>query len=179
MVLISRRYPFQDGHSCQNKVQGPRSLILDPWSMIFDPWSMIHDPWSMIFDLWSLIHDPWSMIHDGKPLLRGCHSGPVRPVRFRSVRSVRFQSVQSVRFRSVWSGSGRSGPVPVGPVPVGPLFYMSNCRVKNAALGNVWKRLKKVDPPPRGARWRCSAPAEIIFLTVGAKNIHSSSRELW
>ena len=25
MVLISRRYPFQDGHSCQNKVQGPRS----------------------------------------------------------------------------------------------------------------------------------------------------------
>ena len=36
------------------------------------------------------------MIHDGKPLLRGCHSGPVR------FRSVRFRSVQ---FRSVlfWS----------------------------------------------------------------------------
>ena len=34
------------------------------------------------------------MIHDGKPLLRGCHSGPVR--------------------------SG--GPVPVGPVPVGPVL---------------------------------------------------------
>ena len=33
---------------------------------------------------------------------------------------------------------GPVGPVPVGPVglvPVGPLFYMSNCRVKNAALG--------------------------------------------
>ena len=28
MVLISRRYPFQDGHSCQDKVQGSRSLIL-------------------------------------------------------------------------------------------------------------------------------------------------------
>ena len=82
----------------------------------------------------------------GKPLLRGCHSGPVWPVWFRSVWSVRFQSVQSVQFRSVQSGSsrssrsgsGRSGLVPVGPVgpvPVGPLFYMSNCRVKNAALG--------------------------------------------
>ena len=67
---------------------------------------------------------------------------PVGPVRFQSV-----QSVQSVRFRSVWSGSsrssrssrsgsGRSCLVLVGPVPVGPLFYMSNCRVKNAALGN-------------------------------------------
>ena len=130
MVLISRRYPFQDGHSCQNKVQGPRSLILDPWSLIHDPWSMIHDPWSMIFDLWSLIHDPWSMIHDGKPLLRGCHSGPVWPVRFRSVRSAQFQSVQSVRFRSVRSVWFRSVL----------FFYMSNCRVKNAALGNSFSK---------------------------------------
>ena len=80
----------------RSKVQGPwslilvpRSMILDPildtWSLIFDLWSMIHDPWSLILDPWSLILDPWSMIldpwsifHDWKPLLRGCHSGPVR-----------------------------------------------------------------------------------------------------
>ena len=90
MVLISRRYPFRDGHSCQ--VQGPWSLILDTWSLILDTWylildtwSLILDPWylildtwcsiidtwslffdhwSLIFNLWSMIHDPWSMIHD-------------------------------------------------------------------------------------------------------------------
>ena len=50
--------------------------------------------------------------------------------------------------RNPHTGSGRSSPVPVGPVgpvpvglvgpvPVGPLFYMSNCRVKNAALGRL------------------------------------------
>ena len=40
------------------------------------------------------------MIHDGKPLLRGCHSGPVGSG------------------GSVWSG----GLVPVGLVPVGPVL---------------------------------------------------------
>ena len=44
---------------------------------------------------------------------------PVGPVRFQSVQSVRFRSVRSVRFRSVL------------------FFYMSNCRVKNAALGST------------------------------------------
>ena len=107
MVLISRRYPVQDGHSCQ--VQGPRSLILDTWylildtwylildlwSMILDLWSLILDHWSLIFNLWSMILDPWSMIHDEKPLLRVCHSGP-GPVRSGSGPVRR-------------SGSGRSG----------------------------------------------------------------------
>ena len=46
-----------------------------------------------------------------KPLIRGCRSGPALPP---------------------------SGPV--GPAPVGPPFYMSNCRVKNAAIG--------IPPPP-------------------------------
>ena len=78
MVLISRRYPFQDDHSYQNKVQGPRSLIVDSdgldltsvsrpgWSFMLEqgPRSLIHDPWSMILNPWSLIHDPWSMILD-------------------------------------------------------------------------------------------------------------------
>ena len=52
------------------------------------------------------------MIHDGKPLLRGCHSGP-GPVR------VRVRSGPAVRFRSV---RFMVGPVPVGPVPVGPVL---------------------------------------------------------
>ena len=55
------------------------------------------------------------MIHDGKPLLRGCHSGP-GPVRVRS---------GSGRSGSGRSGSSRSvpvGPVLVGLVPVGPVL---------------------------------------------------------
>ena len=51
------------------------------------------------------------MIHDGKPVLRGCHSGPVRSGSGRSGRSG--------SSRSSRSSSGRSGPVLVGPVPVG------------------------------------------------------------
>ena len=81
MVLISRWYPFQDGHSCQNKVQGPWSLILDTWYLIFDPWYLIldtwyliHDPWYLILDRWSLILDPWSLIHDPwSMILASCH----------------------------------------------------------------------------------------------------------
>ena len=78
-------------------------------------------------------------------------SADVTPVR--SGRSGSGRSGRSGSSRSSRSGSGRSGPVPVGPVgpvPVGPVrfrsvrsvrfrsvlfFYMSNCRVKNAALG--------------------------------------------
>ena len=52
---------------------------------------------------------------------------PVGPVRFQSVQSVRFRSVRSVRFRSVL------------------FFYMSNCRVKNAALG-IWMSMDLVQP---------------------------------
>ena len=110
MVLISRRYPCRDGHSCQ--VQGPWSLILDPWSLILDPWYLILDTWylildvrslildhcSLIIDLWSLIFDQWSMIHDPWSMMRSLCSAYVTPVRVRS----------------------GSGPVPVGPVPVGP-----------------------------------------------------------
>ena len=116
MVLISRRYPFQDGHSCQNKVQGPRSLIYDPWSLIlvprsmildpildtwsliFDLWSMIHDPWSLIHDPWSLIHDPWSLVLDTSSLMGSICSADVTPVQVRSGPAVRFRSVW---FRSV------------------------------------------------------------------------------
>ena len=46
------------------------------------------------------------MIHDGKPLLRGCHSGP-GPVQSGGPVPVGLVPV---------------GPVPVGPVPVGPVL---------------------------------------------------------
>ena len=96
MVLISRPYPFQDDHSCQNKVQGRSSKMLDPWPTLFDTWSMIHDPWSLILDPWSMIHDPWSMIHDPWSLI-------LHP----------WWEASAPRM-SLWSGlvrSGRSGPV--------------------------------------------------------------------
>ena len=52
---------------------------------------------------------------------------------------------------------GPVGPVPVGPVgpvPVGPLFYMSNCRVKNAALGRGerWTGATSARPKDQGSR---------------------------
>ena len=50
------------------------------------------------------------MIHDGKPLLRGCHSGP-GPVR----------SGGPVPVGPVLVGPVPVGPVPVGPVPVSPV----------------------------------------------------------
>ena len=49
------------------------------------------------------------MIHDGKPLLRGCHSGPG------------LVQVRSGSGGLVPVGLVRVGPVPVGPVPVGPV----------------------------------------------------------
>ena len=51
------------------------------------------------------------MIHDGKPLLRGCHSGP-GPVR----------SGGPVPVGPVPVGLVPVGPVPVGLVPVGPVL---------------------------------------------------------
>ena len=93
-------------------------------------------------------------------------SADVTPVR--SGRSGSGRSGRSGSSRSSRSGSGRSGPVPVGPVgpvPVGPVrfrsvrsvrfrsvlfFYMSNCRVKNAALGRGCENQSKSELVKRG-----------------------------
>ena len=75
------------------------------------------------------------MIHDGKPLLRGCHSGP-GPVR------VRVRSGPAVWFRSVWFrsvGLVLVGPVPAGLVPAGPVL-----------VGLVLVGLVPVGPVPVG-----------------------------
>ena len=69
---------------------------------------------------------------------------------------------------------GPVGPVPVGPVglvPVGPLFYMSNCRVKNAALG--------IAGGPRGPQ--LASPTPICFrgprVGLGTKDWVISMKE--